>query len=376
MEDLSFKPYYSTARDRVVKPAEVLPLTRYFVRAWQRYLDRDEFKLVITLRSLALDRGSSVDGIPEIAVSVSLNELADVTGISVANLKRKLSEKNLGNSHLGRFVRKEPQYRILPELGMARKIANAYFIQMDDPVAPHDQLLVREQMDEIESLLSELQRTGGLTHELLEQLRAHTAHREPQHRDQDEPSHRAQAALSDGDQDDPGTGITPTRKGSTRAYQDEPQGTRKSPLNVKDSIETTTLGIVSSRGSNKEGGRKTIDPEARAQSQSRSRAMAQIDSVATECAARLSDLGNIGYYRRRAGQLYAAGHLQLMLTVLSQTETAVREKAATDPVEKPGAYFNRLLEVEMTKRKIPLEHYAGDRPSEARRIARQEFGKD
>jgi hypothetical protein len=172
MEDLSFKPYYSTARDRVVKPAEVLPLTRYFVREWQRYLDRDEFKLVVTLRTLALDRGSSQADTPEIAISISLAELETITGISVANLKRKLSDKNLGNSHLGRFVRKEPQYRILPELGMARKVANAYYIQMDDPVAPHDQLLVREQMDQIESLLSELQRTGGLTPELLEQLRA------------------------------------------------------------------------------------------------------------------------------------------------------------------------------------------------------------
>lgn len=387
-EELSIRPYYSTAKDRVVKPSEVLPLSRYFIREWQRYLDRDEFKLIVTLRSLALDRGARSDESPEAMVSVSLPELEELTGISVANLKRKLSEKNLGNSHLGRFVRKQPQYRILEELGMARKTANAYFIQMDDPPAPHDEHRVLEEMGQIEALLHELQRSGGLTPELIAQLQqhaaAHRAHPDPHHTAQTDPSLGAHPDPVHTDQPEPGERLIPNRKGSLRAGQPDPyRGGPSRHESSKTSIEATkNVNVVSPASINRPGGtpeppRPTGDPTARVMSRNRTRAFAQIDAIATECAARLSDLPNLGFYRRKATQLHSAGHLQRMLVVLERAETAIREKAATDPIENPGAYFNRLLQVEMTRLGVELDHVPGEQsPRAIRKIVERELRGD
>jgi len=133
-EEVRVERVYRSRYDAVVRPEQAIPLPRYYLR-WVPFLGVDLAWIPVGFRQIAFFRGLAFDAGE--TFRASLDEIARWSGMSVSNLKRKISDP-----HLRWFIRRveeEQRWRVAAD-GRPHQEAAVWQVEASMPLTPADQL--------------------------------------------------------------------------------------------------------------------------------------------------------------------------------------------------------------------------------------------
>lgn len=136
-------PFYYDLRNKLLKPWDTYPLSKYFIRKWMPILGPTYTQIVITFRDLAAETVAKGEGE---GISVSFDELARRTQIPPRTLERHLSPRVFEareTAFLTKFLRPKTRYVYEPSLGRKVRAPNAWEVALDDPLLPDDEETLR-----------------------------------------------------------------------------------------------------------------------------------------------------------------------------------------------------------------------------------------
>ncbi|MBM3450942.1 MAG: hypothetical protein FJX78_08200 [Armatimonadetes bacterium] len=125
-------PYYTDARNDIIRPQRHQATTDYFLRSWLPRLGPTLTLLIITLRRHCFYNELTKQ--QEDWCFPHQRDLAAELGVSRRTVQRELSRPE---AQL--FVRREPQYRYDRERNRMIRTVDRYRITMDDPLTPEDE---------------------------------------------------------------------------------------------------------------------------------------------------------------------------------------------------------------------------------------------
>ena len=351
--DVRIMPWYSTARDRIIQPHRNLVVTNYFVDRWLHRLGPDRFALVVAFRRIAAEVAPQ-DSDP--GISLSYPELVEVTGLSRSTLKRLLSDESMRDTDVGLFIRKQEQFQ-RDLLGHHKQAPNLYVVRMDDPIAPEDRGRLLDEMVDME-LMHDL----GLASEFQSGTRAESqsgpqgesqrgtrpdVHWDTQPEARVEPGRRAQFEPGRPVQNEP---RVPERPAEFETPHGRPRLQNDSFLAHEESSYDSSTAHLNSR--------------------TRTEGIAEAEALARKIAKELRDEASLGFYRKIAFRFLAAGLGMRLLDCLELTKDAMKSRR----IEKPGAYFNRAIQVEAELAGVDLFGRGEESPEDVRRMIQNSLG--
>lgn len=144
-DEMDFTALPHAAAHAVTRPDRAVTCSQYFVDRWMPLLGGNAVLLVLALRRHGYNNRRTGERRDEIVVGRA--ELAALTGLSEDTIARELgADPRTGrprNPWLARFI--APRRRSVRDaLGRVRRVENAYWVAMDDPVHPDDWPLAAE----------------------------------------------------------------------------------------------------------------------------------------------------------------------------------------------------------------------------------------
>ena len=306
---------------------------------------------------------------------VSRAQIAKAVGVSEATVKREL----LQNTFLREFVQPQQEYSLAGGRGGVRRDANSYRVAMDDPIHESDWPRVEAYVCEAEALRG---KGGGAPmdeaeqakqrarHQLQETMRAETDHL-------DQPSDRsASGQIDPAPRMTPSGQIDPTAKTAslrvklTRPLgQIDPANSGRYLENTKNQESTLNVGTESTFVDVSEA----VTQDAPALPKLRSKRTQILDKLVEGLVAELHDFGS----ERRHHQLLDICQQRNLDDLPSQALAATRKRLASEatqgPLERPGAYYQRILLALLEDHQVFVPKLGEPSAEEVHRIAMQSF---
>ena len=139
---MDISPYYIDARNALTQPEKMVFVSQYFRRSWMSALGPLGTSIVIYLRGACYYNRKT--GETRDTVQISQREIATGCGCSVPTIKRELER----NEALRRFVKISPEWERDGASGRVRQLENHYQIAMDDPLTEVDEARLQEMVRE------------------------------------------------------------------------------------------------------------------------------------------------------------------------------------------------------------------------------------
>ncbi len=139
---MDISPYYIDARNAITQPDKMVFLSQYFRRRWMPALGPLGTAIVIYLRGACYHNRKS--GETRDTVQISQREIALGCGSSVPTIKRELER----NEALRRFVQISAEWERDGTSGRVRQLENHYKVAMDDPLTEADEARLQEMVQE------------------------------------------------------------------------------------------------------------------------------------------------------------------------------------------------------------------------------------
>jgi len=139
---MDISPYYIDARNAITQPDKMVFLSQYFRRSWMPALGPLGTAIVIYLRGACYHNRKS--GETRDTIQIAQRDIAAGCGSSVPTIKRELER----NEALRRFVQISPEWERDGASGRVRQLENHYKVAMDDPLTEVDEARLREMVKE------------------------------------------------------------------------------------------------------------------------------------------------------------------------------------------------------------------------------------
>jgi len=337
--DIVIHPHYQTAHAQITEPTRFVAMSHYYRRRWLREVGPVGTAILLELRGRCYNNPTT--GERRDTVVAAQKELAEAIGISVDTLQRQLGrpgqdEDLKANAALRRFIWAEERYQ-RSEVGRVRQLENIYHVSMDDPIHEGDE-------ERLEALVEEYERQAQ---------EAAVRHQ-----------HRRKQIL-------PAQEKAPLPAASTP----EPQNAVLSG----ESLLLLTEEITSSSTFNvREDEIDFVSPaEEIALPNSGKLRNALEDGLNTQVNALVQELKDRGSERRHKQLLSICeqkGLLHLSRQALQATRHRLARETKRGVVEKPGAYYQRILISLLEAHQVFVPTAGEDDAEDVRRLARQSLG--
>ena len=139
---MDISPYYIDARNALTQPEKMIFVSQYFRRSWMPALGPLGTAIIIYLRGACYYNRKT--GETRDTIQISQREIATGCGCSVPTIKRELER----NEALRRFVKISPEWERDWASGRVRQLENHYQIAMDDPLTEVDEARLQEMVQE------------------------------------------------------------------------------------------------------------------------------------------------------------------------------------------------------------------------------------
>lgn len=364
-------PHYQTAHAQITEPTRFVAMSHYYRRRWLRAVGPVGTAILLELRGRCYN--NPVTGERRDFVVAAQRELAESIGISVDTLQRHLGKPGRdddpkANRALRHFIWTEERYE-RSETGRVRQLENVYHVAMDDPVHEDD-------AERLEALVEEY-----------EQQAVEAAERQRQHRKQIIPA-RGHVM--------PEAGITPEpqnavlRPGAEQGTFPLPQnaagGHRKmrqgSPQNAALSEESlllftrvfteSTLNVGEEASAFVSSGENK--PPLPEPSASRNSLEADIAASVEALTQELKDQGSERRHKQLLSVCEQHGLLHLSGQALQATRRRLAKEGKQGLLEKPGAYYQRVLIKLLENHQVFVPTAGEDDAEEVRRLAIASLG--
>jgi len=389
---MDISPYYIDARNTITQPDKMVFLSQYFRRRWMPALGPLGTAIVIYLRGACYHNRKS--GETRDTIQISQREIAAGCGCSVPTIKRELER----NQALRRFVQISPEWERDGASGRVRQLENHYKVAMDDPLTEADEARLREMVEEritqeqqAHLRLGERPRKPIRLKEVSSQTqtgltacsKAGTASIHDAARNECSNAVNTANGKIAMSQEEAGqlSGTSPIAQNELLRPGDQFESTpvQNELLSEESLLKTTqkkqTLNVGGSHHFVTEGHERT---EADAQSQRRRNVPE--DARFREVAMIVEELRDWGSERRHL-QLVSVCEQYNMLHLTSQALKATRQRLAQETklgvLEKPGAYYQRILIKLLADHQVfvpTLAEKVEDDPDEVQRLVRQSMG--
>ena len=371
---LMLSPFYHHAVNSVTRPNKYVFCSQYFVDRWMPLLGGVGTQIVLFLRRQGFH--NRVTGERRDEIPVEIGDIARGIGCAPRTVQYHLAE----NEALRRFVRKRERFEADPRSrnGLHRQCENGFQIAMDDPV--HD-----DDLAELEACVREQEYSdAGLPLADVPVLAPAAEGTADIPRHVPPPVQKLQggpgAIFAGGD---PGAIFAPPRcKNCTPLKRDTKRDTSET-LNVG----TPDLLLVLSEAGATPAVKATatcaateqpvIPKSAPPETRPRNLKAEALDKQATALAAELHDLGSERRHRQLLAVCQQHGLWDLPAQALEATRRRLASEGAHGPLERPGAYYQRILVALLEGHQVfvpTLAEKAEDDPMEVRRLARQSLG--
>ena len=306
---------------------------------------------------------------------VSRAEIAKAIGVSEATVKREL----LQNTFLREFVQPQQEYSLAGGRGGVRRDANSYRVAMDDPIHESDWSRVEAYVCEAEALRG---KGGGNPTDEAEQAKRRARHQSQEMmRSETDNLDQPGGILAPGQIDPalrmvaPGQFDPAPKKASIRVNLTRPLGqidpansgrylentkSRRSTFNVR--AESTLVDVS-----------ETVTQDAPAPMRLRSKRTLALDKLVERLVAELHDFGS----ERRHHQLLDICQQKNLDALPRQALAATRKRLASEatqgPLEKPGAYYQRILLALLEDHQVFVPKLGEPSAEEVHRMALQSF---
>ncbi len=391
---MDISPYYIDARNSLTQPDRMVFLSQYFRRSWMPALGPLGTAIVIYLRGACYYNRKT--GETRDTIQIGQREIAAGCGCSVPTIKRELER----NEALRRFVQISPEWERDGASGRVRQLENHYKIAMDDPLTEADEARLeamvqerigREQQDHHgqgerprkqirlkETARIKVEQTeSGLTACSKTTLPSvHTA-------ELDECSNAVCTACStstaragDGKRL-PIAGPRDQNELLRPGDQSESTPVQNELLYIDSLLQTTkenkeqTLNV--SRGIHSVTGE--LELSAAAPPSARQSAFEDgLEAQATRVAAELHDRGSERRHRQLLSICDQHGLSHLCVQALDATRHRLARERKHGPLERPGAYYQRVLIKLLEGHQVFVPTAGEDDAEEVRRLAKLSLG--
>ena len=394
---MDISPYYIDARNAITQPDKMVFLSQYFRRSWMPALGPLGTAIVIYLRGACYHNRKS--GETRDTVQISQREIAMGCGCSVPTIKREM-ERNIA---LRRFVQISPEWERDEISGRVRQLENHYKVAMDDPLTVADEARLKEMVKE------------RISHD--QQVRLGPGERRKPIRLKEAPQPKEAFPMTQ-------TGLTACSKAGLHSVQEEVRNECSNAVNTASSkqhisVELPCLFTVEAPGDQNE----LLRPEAHFESTPIQNELLSIESLlkttqkkqtlnvreafnfvaeeqevkgsgfsvqsspnplaalnASESAKIVEELKDWGSERRHRQLLSVCeqrGLLHLPKQALDATRQRLAQEAKLGVLEKPGAYYQKVLIKLLADHQVftpTLAEKGEDAPETVRRLARQSMG--
>ncbi|MBV9852089.1 MAG: hypothetical protein JO250_20685 [Armatimonadetes bacterium] len=370
---ITLSPFYHSAVNAVTEPNRLVFCSRYLVERWSRLLGGTGLQILLYLRAHCYhDRRT---GECRNHWQVSRAEIAGAVGVSEATVKRELAH----NAALRRFVEPQQEYRLGGGRGGVRRDSNSYRIAMDDPVHEEDWPRVAAYVREAEARAEKgAGQPGGEDAVTAAKRRAKQvapAAVRPER----------EAELAPG-QIDPA--LAQSEAGVKLTRRRPPMGVNLTPASGQ--IDPTESGGYSEENPNEltlnvgkpnlftpfeeppnETGSTGPGQSASRKPRPRNLKAEVLDRQAAALAAELHDLGSERRHRQLLSVCEQHGLRDLPGQALHLTRQRLAKEGKKGVVERPGAYYARILVTLLEAHQVfvpTLAEKAEDDPQEVRRL--------
>lgn len=365
------QPNYQTAHAQITEPARFVAMSHYYRRRWLREVGPVGTAILLELRGRCYN--NPVTGERRDTVVAAQKELAEAIGISVDTLQRQLGrpgqdEASKANAALRRFIWTEERYQ-RSEVGRVRQLENIYHVSMDDPVHEDDE-------EHLEALVEEYERQT-------QEAAARHQHRRKQILPAQEkapskaiPTPEPQNAVLRSN--DPET-VAPEPHFAVGGHRKMRQGSPHFAALSEESLLLFTKEITSSSTFNVSEDKidfvSTAEEEAIPDVRTvRNSLETGLDTQVNGLVQELKDWGSERRHKQLLSICEQKGLLHLSDQALQATRQRLTRETKRGILEKPGAYYQRILICLLEAHQVFVPTAGEDDAEEVRRLARLSLG--
>ncbi len=358
-ERAAIRATYPTAEDAVRKPERFAATSHYFVDRWLPELGPTAAAIVLYLRRCGYYNPRTGELRNEI--SRSQQEIGDGVGVSERTVRREFAE----NPRLPFFIQVLPSFE-QNEKGRLHKVRSIYRVMMTDPIHPADAELVVQEGARLAAEQAEAKEARVR----VKRVKADDGPRAEEGRGGQEKSRTGQnGRYGDGDTK------MPRRSGQNDRYGLEYRTGQNGRAVDSDSnlitFQEDTLTLNVGEGSTSVAVSEPLAEARPIPPRLRSRRTQALDKLVDSLVAELQDFGS----ERRHHQLLDICQQRNLDELPRQALAATRKRMASEgahgPLEKPGAYYQRILLALLEDHQVFVPKLGEGNPEEVRRIALQ-----
>ncbi len=329
---------YPTAEDAVRKPERFAATGHYFVDRWLPELGPTAAAIVLYLRRCGYYNPRTGELRNEI--SRSQQEIGEGVGVSERTVRREFAD----NTHLPFFIQVLPSFE-QNERGRLHKVRSIYRVLMTDPVHPADADLVAQENARLAAEQTETQETRVR----VKRIRADDSPRTGEY-------HSGQNGLY---------GLE---------YRSGQNGRAIDSDSNQNTFQENTLALNVEDGSTYVAGPDLVSKAKPVPPRLRSKRTQALDKLVEGLVAELHDFGS----ERRHHQLLDICQQKNLDDLSRQALAATRRRLASEgtkgPLEKPGAYYQKILLALLEDHQVFVPKLGDDDLDEVRRLARTSLG--